>query len=202
MKGLKSGTKASSLSLKSKTVTLASSILGSDKTVSVSGGGYLYTLGGSGKLVNTGKAATLKGSSGKDTLIGGSGNDTLTGGKGADVFVYKRSSGKDVITDYTANTDKISITGGGSYSAKVSGNNVILTVGSGTLTIKNGKGKSLNINGSKKTYSKNVPEVWFDDDNNFVTADDISKITSEKSVGEFENYKPENIQENKITFAK
>ncbi len=43
---------------------------------------------------------TLDGGSGNDTLIGGNNNDTLTGGAGTDIFSFKNSSGRDVITDF------------------------------------------------------------------------------------------------------
>ncbi|MBE8953605.1 MAG: calcium-binding protein [Quinella sp. 1Q7] len=82
---------------------------------------------------------SLNGGAGADTLNGGKGNDTLTGGAGKDVFVY--SGGKDVITDYAAG-DKIKISGTISKST-FSGKDAVFTIGSGTLTVKNGKGKSI-----------------------------------------------------------
>lgn len=92
LSGLKSGLKAkngkiSGITFKNKTVTLAQSVLGSDKAASVKGGGYTFALSGAGKLTNVGAAATLKGSSGKDTLIGGSGKDTIYGNDGADSLI-------------------------------------------------------------------------------------------------------------------
>ena len=50
---------------------------------------------------------TLFGGSGNDVLIGGIGNDHLTGGTGADTFVFNRSEGLDVITDFQSGVDKI-----------------------------------------------------------------------------------------------
>lgn len=52
---------------------------------------------------------TLNGGAGNDILFGGAGNDTLTGGAGADQFVFlaNSNSGKDVITDFEAGTDKV-----------------------------------------------------------------------------------------------
>ncbi len=82
---------------------------------------------------------SLNGGAGADTLNGGKGNDTLTGGAGKDVFVY--SGGKDVITDY-ASGDKIKISGTISKST-FSGKDAVFTIGIGTLTVKNGKGKSI-----------------------------------------------------------
>ena len=149
---------------------------------SLSGGDGNDTISGDkGNDTLTGGAGndSLSGGDGNDTISGDKGNDTLTGGKGKDVFVYSKSTGNDVITDYTAGQDKIKITG--SYSSKVSGKDVIFKVGSGTLTVKNGKGKKISVNGKTKTYSKSVTSntsaLWFAEDDNFVTSDNLSSIT-------------------------
>ena len=89
-------------------------------------------------------ANRIIGSSGSDWINGGRGNDTLTGGKGNDVFIYSKNGGKDVITDY-ATGDKIKISGGKISKAKISGSDVVLTVGTGSVTVKNAKGKSLSL---------------------------------------------------------
>lgn len=112
----------------------------------------------------------LIGGAGKDTLTGGAGNDNMTGGDGADTFVY--TGGKDVITDYSAE-DSIIVSG--SYKQKVSGNNIIYTIGSGTLTLQNAKGMSVNI----VTASALIAE----ENNNFA---ELDNIIDTKTVGEFE----------------
>ncbi|MBR4904601.1 MAG: hypothetical protein IKZ53_07995 [Selenomonadaceae bacterium] len=101
-------------------------------------------------------ANSITGGSGSDTLWGSKGNDTLTGGKGKDVFIY--NSGKDVITDY-ASGDKISL-GAAITATSLSGDDVIFTIGSGSLTVKNGKAKSLSmINSKGKSFSTIVSGV-------------------------------------------
>lgn len=96
----------------------------------------------------------IKGGAGADTLSGSaiptsSGttvvktNDTLTGGKGKDVFLY--SGGNVVITDYTAGQDKIQIAGVSYSSYHVSGKDVVFAFGTNTLTLSNGKGKSVDF---------------------------------------------------------
>jgi predicted extracellular nuclease len=68
---------------------------------------------------------TLNGDNGRDTLLGGTGNDslkggagddylsgdvgtdTLTGGLGADTFVFGQVGGKDLITDFDTNVDRV-----------------------------------------------------------------------------------------------
>ena len=49
------------------------------------------------------------GTSGDDTIEGGTTDDTLTGGDGADTFVFDHYSGRDTITDFTVDTDKIDL---------------------------------------------------------------------------------------------
>ncbi|MBR4642129.1 MAG: calcium-binding protein [Selenomonadaceae bacterium] len=102
----------------------------------VSGSGNDYLLGGKGN----------------DTLNGGKGNDTLKGGAGNDVFIY--TAGKDVISDYAAG-DKISL-GAAISKTTLSGSDVVFTIGSGTLTVKNGKGKTLTLINSKGKESTTV----------------------------------------------
>ncbi len=100
-------------------------------------------------ITGNSKSNSIIGGSGNDTLGGVTGNDTLTGGSGADIFVY--SAGKDVIADYAAE-DKIS-TGGATISkVTVKKSDVILTVGKGTLTVKDGVGKKITIDDSTYIY--------------------------------------------------
>ncbi|MBR2732935.1 MAG: calcium-binding protein, partial [Selenomonadaceae bacterium] len=95
--------------------------------------------------VKTVNASALKrgvkilGNASANSIVSGSGADSLNGGAGKDVFVY--GGGKDVITDY-ATGDKIKISGTISKST-FSGKDAVFTIGSGTLTVKNGKGKSI-----------------------------------------------------------
>nr|WP_305333461.1 cadherin-like domain-containing protein [Nitrosomonas sp.] len=51
----------------------------------------------------------LNGGNGNDWLVGEKGNDTLTGGLGSDVFLFAKSGGNDVITDFTNGFDRIQI---------------------------------------------------------------------------------------------
>ena len=100
------------------------------------------------KIIGNSGNNSIKGGKGADTLDGGFGNDTITGGTGKDVFVY--SGGDDIITDYTAGTDKIKISNDEITNMEVDEEDVIFTFGtSGTLTvknaIKNGKAKKITI---------------------------------------------------------
>ncbi|WP_193915008.1 calcium-binding protein [Cyanobium sp. LEGE 06113] len=51
----------------------------------------------------------LLGGAGNDLLIGGKGNDTMTGGAGRDTFLFKKRSGKDVITDFDQERDVLKL---------------------------------------------------------------------------------------------
>ena len=102
------------------------------------------------QIIGNALANSIIGGSGADTLAGASGNDSLTGGAGNDVFIY--SAGRDVITDYAAG-DRISL-GAAISKSSVSGSDVVFTIGSGLLTVKNAKGKTLSmIDAAGKAYT-------------------------------------------------
>lgn len=68
------------------------------------GGGNDMLFGGTGNdnLIGGGGRDQLSGGAGRDALNGGIGNDMLTGGRGADVFVFQKSAGRDIVTDFDA----------------------------------------------------------------------------------------------------
>ena len=133
--------------------TKAVDITGNDSANTISGGSKndtLYGGGGNDSIIGNKGNDLIYGDDGNDTLIGGSGNDTLTGGDGADVFIC--GTGKDVITDYETD-DKISLSAA-ITKATVSGNDVIFTMDKNSVTVKDGKGKSLSLINSKgKSFS-------------------------------------------------
>ena len=106
-------------------------------------------VGGSG-------ADSLSGASGADTLNGGKGNDTLIGGAGNDLFIYQSGQGNDVITDYVTGQDKLKITGAKISKSSISGSDVILYVGTGSIKVKNAKGKKLSIYNNSNTLITTV----------------------------------------------
>ncbi|MBR6014036.1 MAG: calcium-binding protein [Selenomonadaceae bacterium] len=126
------------------------------------------------KLQGGSNSDKISGGAGNDTLVGGKGNDTLTGGKGTDIFVY--SKGNDVITDYTAGSDIIKLSGATVKRWKISGKNVIFTTTKGKITVKNGKGKSISFL-ETKTYSSSSKTLALLGENNFVSSDNLSEIT-------------------------
>ncbi|MBR2179215.1 MAG: calcium-binding protein [Selenomonadaceae bacterium] len=153
------------------TRTKAVKITGNSLANTIKGGSGNDTINGAaGKDSLLGNAGndSLSGGTGADTLYGGKGNDTLTGGSGNDVFVYASGDGNDVITDYTAGQDKIKLTSGSIASASIKGNDMILKIGSGSITLKNSKDKTITITDSSNT-TKNytvsssafIEETWF-----------------------------------------
>ena len=126
----------------------ANTIIGGSKAETIYGGtGNDSINGGAGndKLYGDAGNDKLLGGDGADTLFGGAGADTLTGGDGKDVFVYANGDGADVITDFTASQDSIKLTSGTVASASLTGSDMVLKIGSGSLTVKNGKGKEISV---------------------------------------------------------
>lgn len=87
---------------------------------------------------------TLTGNAENDTLDGGAGNDSLVGGAGNDTYIFRIGSGQDSVNNNdttTGRTDTIrfeDVSSTGLSSVSRSGNDLVLTYGSGdTVTIKN-----------------------------------------------------------------
>ena len=126
---------------------------GKDTLYGGSGNDYISSGAGNDKIY---------GQDGNDTLWGGAGNDTLKGGDGTDVFIY--NAGNDVISDYAVG-DKIFL-GSEIIKTSVKGSDVVLTIGKGTLTVKNAKDTSLTLidaNGKElSTVISDIKTVTYD----------------------------------------
>ena len=100
-------------------------------------------VGGGNKLRGNADNNLLIGGSTGDMLWGRAGNDTLQGGAGADSFYFGSGEGNDVInaTGFQEATDKVMLwnaTSAANVALSASGSDLVLTVGSNTLTIKGG----------------------------------------------------------------
>ena len=177
---------------------------GSGKDTIYGGAGRDSIFGNTGNDVIYGEEGNdyIEGGSGADTLNGGAGNDTLTGGNGKDVFVYANGEGDDVITDYTS-SDKIKVDGTISKTS-YSGNDIIFTIGNGTLTVKNAKGTNISVTDSSgsQTYSRTLDILY---DNNFLDDDAaLDDITEAKvSVTDIQNSNNEDLAQDStiLTFT-
>lgn len=173
-----------------------------------SSGRYVTISGGDGNdsLYSSGRKSSVSGGKGSDTIdvyasyntiAGGAGNDKISLSSWADRSVVKYASGdgNDVIEGFNSN-DTLYITKG-TYSAKKNGDDVIVTVGKGKITlqgaankeisIKDSKGKVATKNyqssASKKVSSKNSAySAWFDDEKNIASADNLDSIVKNKSA--------------------
>ena len=155
---------------------------------------------------------TIAGNDGNDTIIGGKGNDSLAGGNGSDIFVYANGDGNDIITDYEED-DIIRITSGTvSRISTASNGDVIFTIGSGKITLKNAGNKIITYedsNSEKHFYPINLNSTgtsatllaeYGKDEFNAVTFDDSEALkTIDASAVQHDMTITGNKQKNVIT---
>ena len=119
-------------------------------------------------LNNTEKEYEVQGLAGNDsitnsgssvTIVGGKGNDTLTNSGNKVIYSYASGDGKDVITNFGA-TDTLQITSGKVTSSVISGNDLVLNIGKGSVTVKDVVGGTINLReGTEKVVALKVPYV-------------------------------------------
>ena len=123
--------------------------------------------GGSGNdtLTGGGGKDTLVGGAGDDYLYGGQGDDTLTGGAGKDTFAYGKGQGNDVVKDYKKGEDVIEITKGGISKTTVNENNdLVYTIGDGSLTLRNVGTKAVSIKDTQGSYQASGTNIVLNED--------------------------------------
>ena len=121
------------------------------------------------------KSNTLYGGAGNDTLssygeailIGGDGNDTIridnNKNLGNNFIYYENGNGNDIVYGYK-DTDSLSIAGA-EYTTTTSGSDVIVNVGTGSVTLVGVAGLTLNILGTAKTTSTTTTSSTFTEGN-------------------------------------
>ena len=87
------------------------------------------------------------------TVMGGDGNDTIAVGSYNALIQYSYDEGNDVITGYSS-TASITMIDGSTFSTVESGNDVIVNVGTSSMTLKNAKGMTLNIKSDTSNLDK------------------------------------------------
>ena len=121
---------------------------------------------GNDDIVNYGWNTSINGGEGNDainninlfhdegsnvSINGGAGDDTISNGGSKVVFVYSDSDGKDIIYGFRADSTLQIGNGNETYSSKKSGDDLILTVGKGKITLVGAANLStLNIDGVYK----------------------------------------------------
>jgi Ca2+-binding RTX toxin-like protein len=150
-------------------------------TIGKSAGKGNKAYGGTGNdtiKVSTKYGVTIDGGTGNDKLYGGKGNDTFTGGKGKDTFFYANGGGKDVIKDYQAGQDTLQITSGSVGKTAIAKNkkDLVITVGKGTITLKNAAGKTISMKDSRGSYTMSKTAITLG--SNFTGTMDATKYLS------------------------
>ncbi len=95
------------------------------------------------------KAKVLVGGAGITTMRGTTGNDTFVCGEGADVIVHNLGDGKDIVNGFDSDTDVVKVVGNTSPLSAASftekNNDVILNVGTGSITFKDAPRGTLTV---------------------------------------------------------
>ena len=120
-----------------------------------------------GLIENDDDNTTVNGTSGNDTIVNRGSRVTINGGKGDDtinargsdqVIQYSAGDGDDLIYGFASDSTLV-LTDRAAYQTLSSGADVLVSVGSGTVRLKEAVGKTINIRG---TYS--APNVFINDE--------------------------------------
>ena len=159
--------------------------------------------GGTGddRIAVYGTKNKIFGEDGKDAILFGDGadNNTANGGLGDDIIIlesvknavieYSEGDGNDIVLGYDE-SDIISITG--EYSTQTSGADVIIVVGTDSITLNEAAGKNININNKRSVIGESLeggtttfttlPSLWNDGINPYdsVKSDDSVKPVDEE----------------------
>ena len=214
------GTGNDSISNNGEEVTLSGGY-GADTIANYGRKAFIRGMSGNDSIYSSGIEVTIEGGEGKDKivnegirvyLVGGEGNDylynygnhvTIAGSGGNDYI--KNNGGKHIAYEFGAGDGKDTVVGfndgdtiqitSGSYKSSKSGSDVVVKVGSNTLTLKDAAGKKINFVSesgatSSKTYkAAKVSSLWFAEENTFATSDNLSSLVKSKSYSAAElNY--------------
>ena len=124
--------------------------------------GYVTIDGGAGNdtIYNYDPQVSINGGAGNDriSLSNCSDNDTIYGsGLAGHLYQYASGDGNDSIYYFGA-SDTLSISGG-QYTRSTVGNDVIIKVGEGSITLKDAKGTTINIDGVESVTPDPTPPI-------------------------------------------
>lgn len=110
------------------------------------------------------------------TIDAGAGDDTIGGNGLRKTFLYSDGDGNDVFTNYQS-TDTINIADGSEYQTLISGSDVIVSIGNGSITLVDAADKTLNIVGGNPT-DNGVSDIISNSDSNtlIIGTDDADLI--------------------------
>ena len=143
------------------------------------------------------------------TALGGAGNDTIDlDGSGENVIEYKSGDGNDLILGFTSD-DTIRITDDASFSTMILDDDVIVSLGSGSITLIDAAYEEINIlggtnnnpDGTVRAVEDDVnANYWFTKDETLIDSQSIEQIIPiENAVAlnfdqMFEAFKPKNFE--------
>ncbi len=134
---------------------MISTSTGNDSISGGDGNDYVSVTGGNNVIDGGAGNDTIYGGSGSDSIVGGAGNDVIYGSQGKNVYYYANGDGADIINNFNSDNDVIKITNGEITANTVKGKDLILTVGKGSITLKDMASKEITVedeNGRIKTY--------------------------------------------------
>ena len=124
------------------------------------------------KVSGTSKAEYITNSGANVTIAGSKGNDTMEGSNYGELYTFAYTHGNNVITNFGAN-DSIKMTSGKTMKYKAAGDDVIVTLASGssksTITLKNAAQYSFETVSGNVLKVKNVTGVLNTDDDKKIT---------------------------------
>lgn len=144
----------------------------------------IYGGSGADNIYNDADNVMIDLGEGADNFYGWGTGNTIKGGKGDDtiegcwknVFVYENGDGNDLIL-FAQNDDTIQIATNSGYTTQKSGNDLIIKIGSGKMTFKDGIGKNFKI------VTESLPEDDKDENKQLLGA--VGELMDKISDSEF-----------------
>ncbi|MBR1580268.1 MAG: hypothetical protein IJ668_07200 [Selenomonadaceae bacterium] len=146
---------------------------GLDTVNAYAGDGLLVRGSARDDLIQINQSSTV-GSGYVASVYGGRGHDTLIGSDGADLFLYASGNGNDTIQNFDATDDRIRLVGVDITGSSISGDNVILKIGDGSITLVDAKNQSINIiNAAGQTSARIYGDEDFTNDSIVLPSDSL-----------------------------
>ena len=176
------------IKLDNDVITLSNKAL--SNKVSVSGEGYEFSFAadyGNSSISGSKGDEIIKVLGANITVTGGKGDDTITSSGKGNVFAYSTGDGDDVIADFSTN-DKLKISKG-TPDISVEGNDVIVKVGNGSITLEDVACQDITILDAKNK-SKIYSTIDLLTDENFNPLTTLDNIVENPRA----NYSPDNFE--------